>query len=217
MLGIRTYFWVRSGSCAPDSSHLSKPGTQLALFPELPEGARRRRPPRVRTFFALWPDEHLREQLARTAALIPPGASRPVRVRPERYHLTLAFLGMLEPAQIQAAQRAASHVRAAPFRLVLDTIGHFAGPNVVWIGPGARSPPLATLKAELDRELLRYNLPVASNPFLPHITCLRGVREPPDAPTLHLDWPVREFVLVKTIPKPGNSHYQIIARWPLSE
>ncbi|MDI3258565.1 MAG: RNA 2',3'-cyclic phosphodiesterase [Sinobacteraceae bacterium] len=195
---------------------MGKSAAQLSLFPELPEGARRRRPARVRAFFALWPDEPLREGLARTAALIPPGAARASRVRPERYHLTLSFLGMLEPAQIEAAQRAASQVRAASFRLVLDTVGHIAGPNVVWIGPGARCPPLAALKAELDRELLRYNLPVASSPFLPHITCLRGVREPPDPPPVHLDWPVREFVLVKSVLKPGNSYYKVIARWPLA-
>jgi 2'-5' RNA ligase len=196
---------------------LAKPGAQLPLFPELPPGARRRRAPRARTFFALWPDERLRAQLAQAAALIPPGAARAQRVRPERYHLTLAFLGTLEAAQIETARRAAAHVQAAPFRLTLDTIGHFAGPNVVWIGPRALCPGLAALKAALDRELLRYNLPVESAPFQPHITCWRGVGEPPDAPPPHLDWPVREFVLVKSVFQAGQSHYKIVARWPLSE
>jgi 2'-5' RNA ligase len=197
---------------------LSRGGSQLALFDDLPEGARKRRPTRSRMFFALWPDEGLRQALAAAAAHVPPGdAARSYRVKPERFHLTLAFLGLLEPRQVEAAQRAAAEVRARPFRLRLDQVGHFEGPNVVWIGPLALPPELAQLKAELDRELLRFGLPVAGGPFIPHITCLRGVREAPDAQAPDLAWEVGEFVLVKSVLKPGASYYKLVGRWPLTQ
>jgi RNA 2',3'-cyclic 3'-phosphodiesterase len=195
---------------------LSKGGSQLTLFPEPITGARRSRVARTRMFFALWPDESVRLALARAAMVIPPGdAARASWVRTERYHLTLAFLGEIEPRQAEAAERAASEIRVRPFRLQLDTVGHFEGPNVVWIGPQGLPAELTQLKAELDRELLRFGLPVVAGKFTPHVTCMRGVREAPDAPPVRIDWTVSEFVLVKSVLKPGMSRYKIVQRWPL--
>ena len=195
---------------------MSKGGSQLTLFPEPITAARRSRVARTRMFFALWPDESVRLALARAAMVIPPGdAARASWVRTERYHLTLAFLGEIEPRQAEAAERAAADVRVRPFRLQLDTVGHFEGPNVVWIGPQSLPPELTQLKAELDRELLRFGLPVVAGKFTPHITCMRGVREAPDASPVRIDWAVSEFVLVKSVLKPGMSRYKIVKRWPL--
>lgn len=195
---------------------MSKRGSQLTLFPEPTGGTRRKAVKRSRMFFALWPDEATRMALARAAIVIPPGSAvRAHWVRTERYHLTLAFLGEIEPLQADAAERAASEVRAPPFRLCLNAIGHFEGPNVVWIGPQSMPPELSQLKAELDRELLRFGLPVVAGKFTPHITCLRGVREAPDATPPQIDWAVSEFVLVKSVIKPGASNYKIVRRWPL--
>jgi len=196
---------------------LSKGGSQLSLFPEPVGGARRPRAKRTRMFFALWPDEETRMALARAAIVIPPGdAVRAHWVRTERYHLTLAFLGEIEPLQAEAAERAAAQVCGRPFLLRLDTVGHFEGPNVVWIGPQSLPPELTQLKAELDRELLRFGLPLLAGKFTPHITCLRGVREAPDAAPPQIDWAVSEFVLVKSVIKPGMSRYKIVRRWPLA-
>ena len=167
-------------------------------------------------FFALWPDEALRARLGAAAVLIPPGdAARAYRVKRERYHLTLAFLGQIDARQVEAAQQAADCVRAPPFLLPLDHVGHFAGANVVWIGPQTLPPALAQLKAELDRELLRFGLPIERGSFTPHITCLRGVREAPDAPAPSIDWWAQEFVLVKSVLKPSGSCYSVVRRWPL--
>lgn len=195
---------------------MSKGGSQLTLFPEPVGESRRSRASRQRMFFALWPDEAVRVALGRAALVIPPGdAARASWIRTERYHLTLAFLGEIEPRQIEAAERAAGEIRVRPFRLQLDTVGHFPGPNVVWIGPQSLPPELTQLKAELDRELLRYGLPLVQGRFTPHVTCLRGVREAPDAAPVRIDWTVHEFVLVKSLLKPGASKYKIVARWPL--
>lgn len=191
---------------------------QLALFPDLPDAARLR-PSRSRLFFALWPDAALRARLAAAAALIPPGGNAATyRVRPERYHLTLAFLGELDKRQVEAAQRAGDAVRAEAFSIRLDRIGHFAGANVAWIGPALTAPGLARLKAALDRELLHYRLPVDSAPFVPHLSCLRRIREPPDAPEPALDWAIDGFVLVRSArDRSGRpAGYKVLRRWPLA-
>ena len=192
-----------------------KGGSQLALFPDLPAGARGRRPSTVRSFFALWPDPAVRAALALAAAQVPPGVSRVHRVKPERYHLTLAFLGDLEPLQIEAAAQAGDALAADGFCLSLDRMGHFFGPNVVWIGPAELPRGLVQLKASLDRELLRFGLPVAGGGFVPHVTCLRGMREAPDAPPVRIEWQVRDFVLVRTVRRKGTPEYKVVRRWPL--
>jgi 2'-5' RNA ligase len=190
---------------------------QLGLFPELPAAARLRLG-RSRLFFALWPDRCLRADLARAAALILPDEGASVqRVRSERYHLTLAFLAELNARQVEAALLAGAAVRAAAFEFVLDRIGHFEPANVVWIGPAQPPPPLARLKAELDRELLRYRLPVATEVYVPHVTCLRRMRMLPDAPQPNLPWAASEFVLVRSC-RDANGRpagYKVLRRWPL--
>jgi len=192
---------------------MAKARAQLTLFPDLPKS----RKPRAgsRLFFALWPDRGTRGALAAAAALIPPGASRLRRVRPERYHMTLCFFGSLNPQQVEAAKKAGSTVAANAFELALDTLGHFPQVRVGWIGPRSLPGDLARLKANLDRELLIYGLPVETEAFRPHVTCVRGLCDAPAGPAPDIRWPVKEFVLVRSRIKRGSSTYQLLARWPL--
>ncbi|MDB5987493.1 MAG: 2-5 ligase [Nevskia sp.] len=196
---------------------MPKAAEQLALFADLPPAARQRKSAvRARFFFALWPGELVRTQLNAAAATIPPGSARALRVKPERYHLTLAFLGALQPQQVEAAQKAGSAVAAAAFRLQLDTVGYFSGPRLAWIGPQAAPSELLRLKAELDRELLHLGLPVERNQFQPHVSCLRGLDDAPDAPSVSISWPIDEFVLMRSAIKDGVTIYKRIGRWRMA-
>jgi 2'-5' RNA ligase len=71
-------------------------------------------------------------------------------VTPENYHLTVAFLGGVDDAQLAeltaAARDAAAGVRA--FGVPLDTAGAFPNerkPRVAWIGPAAAVPAFGAL------------------------------------------------------------------------
>jgi len=91
-----------------------------------------------RLVFALWPDEALWEGIADTSAQLERGhAPGGRRLRPERYHLTLQFLGdfqLLRPSVVDAARVAAASVRLPAFVLVLDHAGSFSGSRVWWLG-----------------------------------------------------------------------------------
>lgn len=189
---------------------------QPSLFADLPE------PPRASGrraayFFALWPDRAVRRRLASAAARVPLGEGGAVyRIRPERLHLTLAWLGEIDSVRVDAARRAADEVQALPFLLRLDRLGHFAGPNALWLGLSKLPSPLARLKAELDRELLGYGLPVATEPFVPHVTVQRNVRLPVEGPAEMVDWPVTEFALLRSARSGGKADgYRVVARWKL--
>lgn len=191
---------------------------QPGLFADLPE------PPRASGrraayFFALWPDRAVRRRLASAAARLPLGEGGVVyRIRPERLHLTLAWLGEIDSVRVDAARRAADEVQARPFLLRLDRLGHFPGPNALWLGAGKLSAPLARLKAALDRELLGYGLPVSAEPFVPHVTVQRNVRSPVEVRAEVIDWPVTEFVLLRSARSGGRSDgYRVVARWTLEQ
>lgn len=189
---------------------------QPGLFADLPE------PPRASGrraayFFALWPDRAVRRRLASAAARLPLGeGGAAYRIRPERLHLTLAWLGEIDSVRVDAARRAADEVQARAFLLRLDRLGHFPGPNAVWLGASRMPAPLARLKAELDRELLGYGLPVAADPFVPHVTVQRNVRTPADAAAERVDWPVTAFALLRSARSGGKADgYRVVARWSL--
>ena len=70
-----------------------------------------------RLFFALWPDAGLRADLARLGQDADEPRSRPLV--PGNLHLTLAFLGNVAPARLEAVHAAADVVDAPPFEVEL--------------------------------------------------------------------------------------------------
>jgi len=174
-----------------------------------------------RLFFALWPDDALRARIAGTAASVlsehAPGGRA---LNPERFHMTLQFLGDFRPlpaALVEDARAAAATLRSPAFELVLDELGSFRGANVWWFGTRHVPDALRALYDALGRSLAELHVPTkpAAN-FVPHLTVQRDVRRHiANAPLPPLAWPVREFVLVDSQPGRGTP-YELIGRWPLA-
>jgi 2'-5' RNA ligase len=81
-----------------------------------------------RLFFALWPAAALRKRIATTVAGLGDNAPGGRRLNPDRYHLTLRFLGDFQPLRqsvLDDAIVAAGSIRLPPFDLVLDLAGSF--------------------------------------------------------------------------------------------
>jgi RNA 2',3'-cyclic 3'-phosphodiesterase len=170
-----------------------------------------------RLFFALWPGAPVREAVAAAAGEVARQQDiRGRRINPERYHLTLLYLGDLGPAWAARALHAAETVRAAPFDLVLDRLDYFYGAKVLWAGPTGPSKPLIALWLNLRAAMQAGNIPHERRNLAPHLTCLREVDHPlkPVAIT-PIVWPVREFVIIHSIVT-GRAEYRILGRWPLT-
>ena len=175
-----------------------------------------------RLFFALWPAAALRKRIATTVAgLERDNAPGGRRLNPDRYHLTLQFLGDFQPLRqsvLDAAIVAAGSIRLPPFDLVLDLAGSFPKAGVCWLGASTAPETLQQLRNELGRALTSAPVQVRSAPaFSPHLTVLRDVRRPlPPTPIQPLSWPVREFVLVDSV---SGTHpaYRVLGRWPLQD
>ena len=174
-----------------------------------------------RLFFALWPDETVRDDIAAAAdALRRRHAPHGRWIGRHRYHLTLQFLGdadRLREDIANAAMRAAATLHAEAFDLVLDTAGSFRNRSVPWWLGCAEPPPLlhalwSSLGKALAREAVRAD---SGKALVPHVTVLRDAHAAlPRTPIPPVRWPVREFVLVHSV-LGRQSAYHLLGRWPL--
>ncbi|NKF21520.1 RNA 2',3'-cyclic phosphodiesterase [Solimonas marina] len=172
-----------------------------------------------RLFFALWPGEAVRASCN--------AAARQLNIRmpsggylssPERYHVTLLFLGDHVPRdQEDAACRAAALVRAAPFTLTLDHAGSFRNREIPWWIAARSTPPgLTAFYAALRDAMLQARVSLERLRFVPHLTIARNAKIIlPPTPIEPIDWAVDEFVLIRSRLDLRPVRYEVIGRWPL--
>lgn len=168
-----------------------------------------------RLFFALRPPGALRRRLAGLARelRLPPRARR---VPEGNLHLTLAFLGALDPARSALAEEAARGVRGRGFVLELDRFGHWPRPRVLWTAPTRPPEALAGLAGALRAALAGRGFPLDARGFVPHLTLARDVtkmRVPQGHPPLR--WPADAFHLVESETRPEGARYRLLRTFAL--
>lgn len=175
-----------------------------------------------RLFFALWPDDAVRAQMAEAARRLRARyAPRGRWLGGHRYHLTLQFLGdfdRLREDLVDDACRAAASVRSAAFDLPMDRAGSFRGSRVWWLGCEHTPDGLRGLWSALGLALAKGHVSTrASHTLTPHVTLLRDAVETlSDTPIEPIVWPVREFVLIHSQLGSRNA-YDVLQRWPLGQ
>jgi RNA 2',3'-cyclic 3'-phosphodiesterase len=151
--------------------------------------------------------------------------------KPEKLHITLKFLGEIEPARLEdlsgAASRAAT--RAEPFRLTIDEPGAFpphGQPRVLWLAVEDASGRLAALQRTLEDACAAAGFPREPRPFKPHLTIAR-LRSPQGARELaaahreaHFEpqtFNVPELIVMRSELGPGGSRYTLLSNYPLGD
>ncbi len=126
----------------------------------------------IRLFFALWLPEELRDGLWRSLAPLRRARTGVRWVPPERFHITLRFMGDTSRAAVSrltgAADTLASHT---PFPVHFTRTGVFpsrGAPRVHWVGVTAA--PVVQLRGLLDTALAREGIAPGSRAFKPHLT-----------------------------------------------
>ncbi len=168
----------------------------------------------MRIFFAIWPPAATARALAqwaREAQQKNGGKTTPE----EKIHLTLAFLGEIDP---QRAIAAARRVKAKAHALPIEQARYWRENNIVWVGPRETPAPLKALFESLSGELYREEFILERRPFAAHVTLVRKARAGKSLPALpSLDWPVDEFVLVRSALSSAGSTYEPLERFRLRE
>ena len=167
----------------------------------------------MRLFFALWPDDAVRVELARWSrelhALCGGRATLPGNL-----HVTLAFLGGVEDAQVAEVERAASEVAPKTVSLMLDQPGYWKHNRIAWAGASVVPPELEALVSELRGALAKSQIRFDAKSFVSHVTLLRDAREPAPMPALApVEWRLDGFALVQSVSLSQGSRYEIRKSW----
>ena len=171
----------------------------------------------ARLFFAIWPPAATAAALCEWAGLVQRSAGGRA-LDAAAIHLTLAFLGDLEPERAAAAIAAARSVRGVPHVLPVEETKHWPRNDIVCVGPRETPPPLEALASSLAAALAGEGFALERRRFAAHVTLLRKVRVAPRLPPLpQLEWPVEEFSLVHSTLAAGGSRYEIVERFPLRQ
>jgi 2'-5' RNA ligase len=166
-----------------------------------------------RLFFALWPDDQTRQALFHWQTHNLPGDVR-WQHRAD-LHMTLHFLGQVDPERLGGLRALGEAAADGRFSVVLDEIGHWRKPQVLWAAPSSVPGELPQLHARLGSGLVALGLPVEARDFRPHVTLARKVPDERAArPLAPVTWPVTELALVES--RPGDAPiYHPLTRWPL--
>ena len=103
-------------------------------------------------------------------------------VRPESTHLTLKFLGFVEPALVSQLLSVLQPIgnQYAPFSVDVQGLGVFPQvkyPRIIWIGLAGNTQALHDLVFEIDAELEALGFPPEEKSYHPHLTLARIKRE----------------------------------------
>lgn len=143
----------------------------------------------------------------------------------ENYHLTLRFIGDVEPRTADEIVAALDRVARAPFEIALRGVGAFGSrkPHSIYAGV-APSGPLDLLQGEIDRIVKRLGQPADARRFTPHVTLARLRNPKAEEVARYLAgrgdfrtpaFPVGRFVLYSSRDSVGGGPYVLEESFPL--
>lgn len=179
---------------------------------------------RCKLFAGIALDKRTRETCARIAARLERRGLAARYENAEKYHITLAFLGWVEPEAVDPVTRALheSATDCAPFSLALDRIGafpHERKPRIVWIGSHEQGAAFRTA-AETLRDAYRKMGFTFEKAAVAHVTIARVKGAAGPLPQLDViePMPVRAeaFTLFESLPDGRTTRYEVLSEAPLT-
>ena len=130
---------------------------------------------KIRSFIAIPIPAEIRRGLAEVENDLMPAQAGVKWVPEDNFHVTLKFLGYVEPERLEAVARGveAAVQGAKPFEVELAGVGAFpkiTRPSVVWVGVTRGAQEMITLADRVDAEMAKIGFERESRPFSPHIT-----------------------------------------------
>jgi 2'-5' RNA ligase len=131
-------------------------------------------------------------------------------------HMTLQFVGVIEPARLPQLTQAADRVLVPSFDLTLERLSFWSHNHIVYAAPNAEVPALYQLVTALQQELTAEGFLFAGGKFNPHVTLLRHVEHAIEPQNITpIMWWADAFVLVESVVTNQRAHYRVLQKWPL--
>ena len=172
--------------------------------------------PPARVFFALWPTDGERGELAAWQAPLEHLCGGRA-MRGETLHNTLVFIGNVELYGLEVLQLAAQEVSGEGFELCFDEARYWGHNHIVYAAPRHVPQQLTQLVELLGQRLTAHRFKFDRREYKPHVTLLRNARwsDAPLPPMQQVCWQVADFALVQSVPRDGLTDYRVLARFPL--
>ena len=198
------------------------------------------REPVRRLFFALWPDEPMRQALAHaTRKAARASGGRPVPAH--NLHVTLAFLGSVPerrlpelgeiarvaapqsefasasaPSGLQSPVRESADSPGGSLELVFDRLEHWRAAQLLCALPAESPALIAALARRLQDRLAASGFAPDLKPFRPHVTVVRKVSRPGRIEKMHpVVWSFTELALVESRTLAEGALYSVVESYAL--
>ena len=120
-------------------------------------------------------------------------------------HITLKFLGEIEPEQITRLDTNLSRIGGIrPFKVKLSGVGAFpnmSSPRALWIGVGEGSEGISKLAASVERAAVTSGFEEERRSFHPHVTLARARNNSRGGGLVHMPDEIAE--MLKSCPTPS--------------
>lgn len=177
-----------------------------------------------RAFVAIFPPREIQEALHRAALALPiEGAIR--YVPPENIHLTIKFLGDVQPESLGGVEKilAAVGERHEPFEAELSGFGAFPSQRrgrVLWTSVGRGSDCLSMIAADVEDALGPLGFEHEPRAYRPHATLGRARGRPfvlGEATALErLTFQAGRLTLVRSVLRRDGATYEPVGVYPLA-
>ena len=162
-----------------------------------------------RLFLAICPPMSLTQTIAQSIRL--PIDCRPVAA--ENYHVTLLFLGLVEPELQVEICRSMAQVTSTPFTVQFRQITHWEKPKVLCLTDSKANAALLNVVTQIKKGVEKLGVSVERRPFQAHLTVAKGVLRPHFDTVSRISWPVESFCLLESIGVSSGVRYDVIQKW----
>lgn len=161
----------------------------------------------LRLFYALWPDDEVRDALHKLQTFTPGRLTYY-----ENLHVTLAFLGHQPEENLPVLKDVLTSLPCGEIVMNIDRLGYFRKNRIAWAGMHTVPEALVALQAILTRNLEEHGVVFdKQNRFKPHVTLARDAAEPIDSPFEPIAWRLTQVALMQSTQSASKLTYRALA------
>jgi len=181
----------------------------------------------MRTFIALPLPEKIKDYLCGLQDRLKKTGADVKWVNPKNIHLTLKFLGEINPEQTKELEVFFEKIAAgvSAYTISIGGIGAFPkiqSPRTIWVGIEKGKEETRDLASRLEEKVSTIGIPKEERPYSCHLTIgrtksslnrsklIQGLNDLLKDPISSLEFPVNRIILFKSTLTPGGPIYEVL-------